>query len=130
MTAMRWLFHAEFLSLVVFALSILVGSWLRPNATLAGVPVVVTNSDLTFKQMHHAYLGVPLAALGLFFGLQWLAVVGLVLTADDAAEHLCQTVSGDLLYQSPVHKLWYATLGKWAIFAWINRETDDLAKKL
>ena len=96
--------------------------------TLLLAPLVhaAPRGDLDFRQMHHAYLSVPLVLTGAVLGWPLLLGVALVLAFDDAEEHLVQLVTGDLVYQSPVHRLWYGTLGAWTPLVQLGHLLDRL----
>ena len=108
-----FLFRVGLLCAAVFAASIGLGLLLKRGG------------DLTFRQLHHGYIGAVLLLVGWMLGVLGLAIAGLVLTFDDAEEHLTQLVTGNLTYQSPLHCLWYATLGNRWPFTAFNRWLDQ-----
>ena len=58
------------------------------------------------KEWHHAYIGQALIIAGILLGLPWLCIVGLVVLADDAWQHLWQLHTANFHYESPLHWLY------------------------
>ena len=86
---------------------------------------------MSYKEWHHAYLGIILTALGLlitFIGIwvgTWAIILGLVLIVlglyiyiDDLYQHLRQ--KNDPAYSSPLHKLNSYLSIKFSIIAKLN----------
>ena len=77
---------------------------------------------------HHLYLGVVVFLLSFAAGerrrlAQVLRVIGLVLTCDDAFQHVVQAVTADLAFRSPLHVIYVWTYDQWA---WVRALTEWL----
>jgi hypothetical protein len=111
-------FSAALIALVLFALPIAIGLLLKKGG------------DLTFRQMHHAYLGCLLWLVGQALWTAWLPWLAFALILDDASEHWAQLLTGTLTLESMAHVLFYAGPGKLWPFTGLNRLLDAEAKKL
>jgi len=77
---------------------------------------------MTFNaaEWHHGYLGLVLILLGWGFGAWWLWAPGLVLVADDAAQHFLG------VDPSPIHQLYARYLWPLPFVRRLNRWLDGL----
>lgn len=103
---MRWAIDAVELWLLVWF--VLVGWEAFMQRATRGLP-----SPFNLLELHHAYLGAALVAIG--FALHSVTgtlvqLLGLVLTIDDHVQHAIQTYSEDRTYASPLHQLFTKTL--------------------
>lgn len=70
-------------------------------------------------EWHHAYLGLALCLAGLWLG-PWLWVPGLVLVADDTAQHFLG------VDPSPIHRLYVRWLWPIPVVQRLNRWLDEV----
>ena len=87
-------------------------------------------SHLRYEEWHHLYLGVCLFLLSYAAERRpvlalVLRVAGLLLTWDDAFQHIVQAVSGDLSFRSPLHLVYAWMYDEWgwvrALTQWLDR---------
>lgn len=64
-----------------------------------------------WRQWHHEWIGVILFIVGELLGWRWLAIVGLLVMADDAGQHAAQLRRPT--FRSPLHLLYRHTLYRW-----------------
>jgi len=84
--------------------------------------------DLRGREMHHAYLGVALALIGLAFDWRALAWAGVAILADDSVQHAAQRWwLGPQSRLSLLHRLYGKTLYRWA---WVRRLNEWLDRRL
>ena len=72
------------------------------------------------KEWHHLYLGAALVVCGVLLGDWWLWAPGLVLVADDFAQHFLG------IGESPIHRLYVRYLWPLAPVQRLNRWLDRL----
>ena len=71
----------------------------------------------SFKQMHHAYIGIPIMLGAYAMHWQWVFIAGALIVLDDVVEHLVQEATGTD-WKSPL--LWvYSKI--YPRVAWIRR---------
>ena len=88
--------------------------------------VWVGASDLRWREWHHAYLGWLLFALSFQWGGWWFRIAGLVLSADDALQHLVQLATWNLGWRSPLHRAYAWVYARVAFVRWLSRQLDRL----
>jgi hypothetical protein len=96
-------------------------------AFLLAIGLGPKKQDLRFDQLHHEYEGLLLvliafavkAAIGGV--LRW---TGVALMLDDALEHSVQRLTGDLFWQSPLHRLYGLVYARWAWVRELNAWLD------
>jgi hypothetical protein len=78
-------------------------------------------------QWHHLYLGIALAAAGLWLRKDWLLVVAAIITMDDAVQHVRQ-VTGDPDYHSPLWQLFASFVWPLKPVQWLVGILDEVLK--
>jgi hypothetical protein len=73
-----------------------------------------------WRETHHGYYGVALVLLGWGLGAWWLWAPGLVLVADDFAQHFLG------IGESPIHRLYVRYLWPIPIVQRLNRWLDKV----
>ena len=73
-----------------------------------------------WRETHHAYYGIALVGVGCFWGGWWLIAPGLVLVADDVAQHFFG------VDPSPIHRLYVRYLWPLPVVQRLNRWLDGL----
>ena len=86
---------------------------------ILGLAIGVFNLGV-WKEMHHGYLGILIFILGMLLNFWPLVLVGDIVTADDAEQHLVQDFLDDRTYQSPLH--WAYGKYLWPL-PWIQKLT-------
>ena len=97
---MNTLLSAWLAALAAFALDLLLGLILRRGGS-------------GFREWHHAYLSVPIGLAGALLHSPPIMVLAFAIAYDDAEEHLVQVALNEPAYVSPLHRLWYGTIGSW-----------------
>lgn len=75
------------------------------------------------REWHHLYLGIPMMVASFFWGGYWLAVPGIIITADDLAQHFLG------VEPSPFKILYAYTLYQYPCVQRFNRWLDHLFGK-
>jgi len=86
-------------------------------AVLAAQLVVTLVWLKRWKEVHHGYIGIALAVFGVIVGWQWLVMIGGIILADDAMQHLIQ-LRWPHSRASLLWGLYAITIAKWQ---WVER---------
>jgi hypothetical protein len=86
--------------------------------------------DFYVNELHHAYLGCVMVVVGIVLGCEWLALVGVAVTADDVWQHWKQVVMGQSGYRSLLHKLYGWLLWPLEWVQRVNEWLDNLLRRL
>lgn len=94
-----WLTFAEALAMGMFFLAMAIGYARQLNRPFG--------SDLRIGEWHHAYLGVMIGGVGSMLNSNVIMIVAVIVTVEDAIQHLRQALTRNIDYRGPFTRAWY-----------------------